>query len=48
VAEAADVEQPVRRELAYKPLVVVLDLRTPGGSGLEAIPRTLGHPRRRR
>lgn len=39
VAEAADAEEAVRRALAYKPTVLVLDLTMPGGSSLEAIPR---------
>jgi two-component system response regulator NreC len=38
VAEAADIEQAVRKVLAYKPNVLVLDLSMPGGSSLEAIP----------
>lgn len=41
VAEAADVDEAVRRVLAYKPSVIVLDLSMPGGSSLEAIPRML-------
>ena len=41
VAEAADIEEAVRRVLAYKPSVIVLDLSMPGGSSLEAIPRML-------
>ena len=42
VAEAADVEETVRKVLAYKPQVLVLDLSMPGGSSLSAIPRMLG------
>ena len=41
VAEAGDVEEAVRKVLAYKPDVIVLDLSMPGGSGLAAIPRML-------
>lgn len=41
VAEAAETEEAVRRTLAYKPTVLVLDLSMPGGSSLEAIPRML-------
>jgi two-component system response regulator NreC len=41
VAEAGDVEEAVRRVLAYKPRVLVLDLSMPGGSTLAAIPRML-------
>jgi two-component system response regulator NreC len=41
VAEAGDVEEAVRKVLAYKPGVIVLDLSMPGGSSLEAIPRML-------
>ena len=41
VAEAGDVEEAARKVLAYKPAVVVLDLRMPGGSTLAAIPRML-------
>lgn len=41
VAEAGDTDQAVRKVLAYKPSVVVLDLRMPGGSTLAAIPRML-------
>jgi two-component system response regulator NreC len=39
VAEAGEVEEAVRRVLAYKPRVLVLDLSMPGGSTLSAIPR---------
>ena len=38
VAEAADIEQAVRKVRAYKPDVLVLDLTMPGGSSLQAIP----------
>ncbi len=41
VAEAGDVEEAVRKVLAYKPRVLVLDLSMPGGSTLAAIPRML-------
>lgn len=41
VAEAGDVEEAVRKVLAYKPAVLVLDLSMPGGSSLAAIPRIL-------
>jgi two-component system response regulator NreC len=41
VAEAAEVEEAVRKVLAYKPTVIVLDLTMPGGSSLAAIPRML-------
>jgi two-component system response regulator NreC len=41
VAEAGDVEEAVRKVLAYKPQVLVLDLSMPGGSTLAAIPRML-------
>jgi len=41
VAEAGDVEEAVRKVLAYKPAVIVLDLSMPGGSSLSAIPRML-------
>jgi two-component system, NarL family, response regulator NreC len=41
VAEAGDVEEAVRKVLAYKPGVIVLDLSMPGGSSLQAIPRML-------
>ena len=41
VAEAGDVEEAVRKVLAYKPTVIVLDLSMPGGSSLAAIPRML-------
>jgi two-component system, NarL family, response regulator NreC len=41
VAEAADIDEAVRRVLAYKPSVIVLDLSMPGGSSLESIPRML-------
>lgn len=41
VAEAGDVAEAVRKVLAYKPDVIVLDLSMPGGSGLTAIPRML-------
>jgi two-component system response regulator NreC len=39
VAEAGEVEEAVRKVLAYKPGVIVLDLSMPGGSSLAAIPR---------
>jgi two-component system, NarL family, response regulator NreC len=41
VAEAGEVEEAVRKVLAYKPRVIVLDLSMPGGSSLQAIPRML-------
>ena len=41
VAEASDAEEAVRKVLAYKPAVIVLDLSMPGGSSLAAIPRML-------
>jgi two-component system response regulator NreC len=41
VAEAGEVEETVRRVLAYKPRVLLLDLSMPGGSTLAAIPRML-------
>ncbi|HZE04212.1 MAG TPA: response regulator transcription factor, partial [Solirubrobacteraceae bacterium] len=41
VAEAGDVDEAVRKVLAYKPQVLVLDLSMPGGSSLNAIPRML-------
>jgi two-component system response regulator NreC len=41
VAEAGEVEEAVRRVLAYKPQVLVLELSMPGGSTLAAIPRML-------
>jgi ActR/RegA family two-component response regulator len=39
VAEALDVPMAVRKVLAYKPCVVVLDLHLSGGSALAAIPK---------
>lgn len=39
VAEAGEMEEAVRKVLAYKPKVIVLDLSMPGGSSLAAIPR---------
>jgi two-component system response regulator NreC len=39
VAEARDVDESVRKVLAYKPNVIVLDLSMPGGSSLTAIPQ---------
>jgi two-component system, NarL family, response regulator NreC len=41
VAEAGEVDEAVRKVLAYKPQVLVLDLSMPGGSSLAAIPRML-------
>ncbi|MGZ4350196.1 MAG: response regulator, partial [Solirubrobacteraceae bacterium] len=41
VAEAGDVDESVRKVLAYKPDAIVLDLSMPGGSSLSAIPRML-------
>jgi two-component system response regulator NreC len=38
IAEAGDVDEAVRKVLAYKPDVIVLDLSMPSGSGLAAIP----------
>ena len=38
VAEAADIEETVRKVLAYKPNVLVLDVSMPGGSSLGSIP----------
>ena len=45
VAEAGDVEEAVRKVLAYKPAVIVLDLTMPGGSSLR---RSRGCSRHRR
>jgi two-component system, NarL family, response regulator NreC len=39
VAEAADIEETVRKVRAYKPNVLVLDLSMPGGSSLGSIPQ---------
>lgn len=41
VAQAGDTEEAVRKVLAYKPTVIVLDLTMPGGSSLAAIPRMI-------
>ena len=41
VAEAGRVDESVRKVLAYKPAVIVLDLSMPDGSSLTAIPRML-------
>jgi two-component system response regulator NreC len=41
VAEAGDADEAVRKVLAYKPDVIVLDLSMPGASSLAAIPRML-------
>jgi two-component system response regulator NreC len=41
VAEAGEVDEAVRKVLAYKPSVIVLDLCMPGGPSLTAIPRIL-------
>jgi two-component system response regulator NreC len=41
VAEAGDADEAVRKVLAYKPAVIVLDLSMPGGSSLTSIPRML-------
>lgn len=41
VAEAGDVDEAVRKVLAYKPDVIVLDLSMPGGPSLAAIPQML-------
>jgi two-component system, NarL family, response regulator NreC len=41
VAEAGDVGTAVRKVLAFKPNVLVLDLNMPGGSSVEAIPKFL-------
>lgn len=41
VAEAGDVDEAVRKVLAYKPDVIVLDLSMPGGSSLTSIPKML-------
>lgn len=41
VAEAGEVDEAVRKVLAYKPRVIVLDLSMPGGSSIEAIPKML-------
>jgi two-component system response regulator NreC len=41
VAEAGEVDEAVRKVLAYKPDVIVLDLGMPGGPSLAAIPRML-------
>jgi two-component system response regulator NreC len=41
VAEAGEVDEAVRKVLAYKPRVIVLDLSMPSGSSLPAIPKML-------
>jgi two-component system response regulator NreC len=41
VAEAGEVNEAVRKVLAYKPQVIVLDLSMPGGSSIAAIPKML-------
>lgn len=41
VAEAGDIDETVRKVLAYKPDVVVLDVSMPGGSSLGSIPDML-------
>ncbi len=41
VAQALDVPMALRKVLAYKPCVLVLDLHLPGGSALAAIPNML-------
>jgi two-component system response regulator NreC len=38
VGEAGDVDETIRKVMAYKPDVLVLDLHMPGGPSLEAIP----------
>jgi two-component system, NarL family, response regulator NreC len=38
VAEAGDIDETVRKVLAYKPDVLVLDVSMPGGSSLGSIP----------
>jgi two-component system, NarL family, response regulator NreC len=38
VAEAGDVDEALRKVLAYKPTVLMLDLSMPGGSSIDAIP----------
>ncbi len=42
VAEAADTGETRRKVLGYKPAVLILDLKMPGGSSLEAIPGLIG------
>ena len=41
VAEAGDIDETVRKVLAYKPDVLVLDVSMPGGSSLGSIPDML-------
>jgi two-component system response regulator NreC len=41
VAEAGDIDETVRKVLAYKPDVLVLDVSMPGGSSLGSIPAML-------
>jgi two-component system response regulator NreC len=41
LTEAGDVPDAVRRTLAHRPRVLLLDLSMPGGSSLEAIPQIL-------
>jgi two-component system, NarL family, response regulator NreC len=45
VAEAGDVDESVRKVLAYKPDVIVLDLSMPGGSSLAASSSLTAIPR---
>jgi DNA-binding NarL/FixJ family response regulator len=45
VGEAGDVQSSIKGVLDLKPDVVILDIRMPGGNGLDVLRRVKGHPK---
>lgn len=45
VGEAGDVQASIKGILNLKPDVVILDIRMPGGNGLDVLRRVKGHPK---
>jgi DNA-binding NarL/FixJ family response regulator len=44
--EAGDVQSSIKGILNLKPDVVILDIRMPGGSGLDVLRKVKGHPQK--
>jgi len=46
VGEAGDIQASIKGILDLKPDVVILDIRMPGGSGLDVLRKVKGHPQK--
>lgn len=46
VGEACDVQSSIKGILDLKPDVVILDIRMPGGNGLDVLRKVKGHPKK--